>query len=283
MKVFGYYHITDLDGQFSAAVIRKKYPEADIYGFDYGDKDIPIVKDYDLVIMSDISLPLDQLDELRRNNKKFLWIDHHAKTIREAEKSGKIFDGLRDSNNNNSACVLTWKQLYPKSKVPIILELVEDVDLWKFEKINSEIIYNAIDTQFKFSIDRFIGYLDNKNFMDDKDFLEESGNTIMSMINNQVDRAIKTTTTIFWNGYNTGIINTNLHKSKTGNDLLDRNPQVKIAMIWNVDKGNISISLRSKGDVDVAEIASKYGGGGHRPASGFHVKSLSRFIEILKE
>jgi phosphoesterase RecJ-like protein len=34
-------------------------------------------------------------------------------------------------------------------------------------------------------------------------------------------------------------------------------------------KSQISVSLRSKGDCDVAEIAQTFGGGGHRNAAGF--------------
>lgn len=37
------------------------------------------------------------------------------------------------------------------------------------------------------------------------------------------------------------------------------------------DKGERIYSLRSTGDFDVAEIAKKYGGGGHKNAAGFKV------------
>ena len=34
----------------------------------------------------------------------------------------------------------------------------------------------------------------------------------------------------------------------------------------------VRVSLRSKGDLDVREIAGLYGGGGHRNASGFTIQ-----------
>jgi phosphoesterase RecJ-like protein len=34
------------------------------------------------------------------------------------------------------------------------------------------------------------------------------------------------------------------------------------------DDGLVHVSLRSKGDVDVAALARKFGGGGHRNAAG---------------
>lgn len=48
------------------------------------------------------------------------------------------------------------------------------------------------------------------------------------------------------------------------------------------------VSLRSKGRVDVAEIASSFGGGGHRNAAGFSVKGSieevkARIVSVLRE
>jgi phosphoesterase RecJ-like protein len=48
---------------------------------------------------------------------------------------------------------------------------------------------------------------------------------------------------------------------------------VKVAVFFKetVD-GSIKVSLRAKGECDVAQVASKYGGGGHRNAAGYRVK-----------
>ena len=44
------------------------------------------------------------------------------------------------------------------------------------------------------------------------------------------------------------------------------------------------VSLRSKGDVDVAEVAQKFGGGGHRNAAGFMLKgSLEEIRKSVTE
>ncbi len=59
---------------------------------------------------------------------------------------------------------------------------------------------------------------------------------------------------------------------------------VKVAVfIKESRKGVVSVSLRAKGDVDVAEIAKSYGGGGHRNAAGFRFfdKSASQVHEII--
>lgn len=47
--------------------------------------------------------------------------------------------------------------------------------------------------------------------------------------------------------------------------------------------GNVSVSLRAKGDCDVAEVAKAFGGGGHRNAAGFRFsdKSLDQVRQVV--
>ena len=57
---------------------------------------------------------------------------------------------------------------------------------------------------------------------------------------------------------------------------------VDVAVFVKALKGNtVSVSLRSKGNYDVAKIAEKFGGGGHRNASGFRFDDKS--IDEVKD
>lgn len=59
---------------------------------------------------------------------------------------------------------------------------------------------------------------------------------------------------------------------------------VKVAVfIKEGKKGMVSVSLRAKGDCDVAEIAKSFGGGGHRNAAGFRFvdKSSDQVRQIV--
>ncbi len=49
------------------------------------------------------------------------------------------------------------------------------------------------------------------------------------------------------------------------------------------DERTVSVSLRAKGDCDVATVAAKFGGGGHRNAAGFRMEdqSLQQVCDIL--
>ncbi|MFA5146355.1 MAG: bifunctional oligoribonuclease/PAP phosphatase NrnA [Candidatus Omnitrophota bacterium] len=70
---------------------------------------------------------------------------------------------------------------------------------------------------------------------------------------------------------------------------------VKVAILFREDpkeKGSISVSFRSKGDVNVNKIASYFGGGGHKKASGCVIagsladaerKILAKVEEVLRQ
>ena len=61
---------------------------------------------------------------------------------------------------------------------------------------------------------------------------------------------------------------------------------VKVAvLIKETLDGYIKVSLRAKGECDVSQVASKYGGGGHRNAAGYRVKDkpLTEVSEELRQ
>ncbi len=55
------YHSRDLDGYCSGAIVKKKYPDAVLIGFDYGQglqKLIELIPKGEDTIMVDVSLPI---------------------------------------------------------------------------------------------------------------------------------------------------------------------------------------------------------------------------------
>jgi nanoRNase/pAp phosphatase (c-di-AMP/oligoRNAs hydrolase) len=51
--------------------------------------------------------------------------------------------------------------------------------------------------------------------------------------------------------------------------------EVPVAAAYYYNGENYYFSLRSDGSVNVAEIAGKYGGGGHKAAAAFRIKSIT--------
>ncbi|MCL2756462.1 MAG: DHH family phosphoesterase [Coriobacteriia bacterium] len=59
---------------------------------------------------------------------------------------------------------------------------------------------------------------------------------------------------------------------------------VKVAALLRAEKDKVRVNLRSRCDCDVGELACRFGGGGHRAASGFTYNgSLDETINVLSE
>ena len=55
---------------------------------------------------------------------------------------------------------------------------------------------------------------------------------------------------------------------------------VRVACLFRERGGQVKVSLRGKGDVDVQRIAARFGGGGHRNAAGCTVDG--RLAEVIR-
>jgi phosphoesterase RecJ-like protein len=64
-------------------------------------------------------------------------------------------------------------------------------------------------------------------------------------------------------------------------DYLNMVPDVKFSMLLKEDRGNVKGSLRTRrNDVDLSEIAKKFGGGGHPKAAGFSMPGKLKKDEL---
>ena len=283
MKVYGYYHRMDLDGKFSAAVMIKAYPQIELKGFDYGDDDVDLVKGYDLVIVSDISFSYDDFKYLIDNNKEVVWLDHHARVIKEIESTDLNMKGIRDTTQRYSACVLTWKYLFPDEIVPEVLNLVEDYDLWQFKYSDTKFIYNSLSLKQYNNPENLVQFLDIFVYNHNYQQLYDVGCGIEEYIRTLTERALKNVEIARFDGHTVGLVNARNNRSLIGNLVLQENPEVQMAVVYCINSiDSCAVSLRSRGDVDTSLTAKKFDGGGHAPASGFNC-DLETLTDIIQE
>lgn len=112
------YHSRDLDGYASGAIVKLKYPDAKMIGYDYGqpfpwDK----IPDMDDVIIIDVSLPMDDMERLAMMCSKFTFIDHHTTAIKDFQS--RVWPGHVNAvlENGISACEGGWKYLFPNDSI----------------------------------------------------------------------------------------------------------------------------------------------------------------------
>lgn len=217
----------------------------------------------------------DALKKILSEVRSLTVIDHHI-SRREAVTSlpGSVYGA------DHSGAVLAWQYFHPKKKVPKLLRYIEDMDLWRFR-----LAYTREFTEFLESYD-FDFALWNKlaRGCEQKDTFKKyilEGRALVRHINKEIKKALKNAEEIKFEGYKCLMANSQSHVSYIGNKLVEKHPPV--AIIWSRRGGKTIVSLRSDGVVDVAKIAQKYGGGGHKAAAGFSFEDGSlEFFKFFK-
>ena len=287
MKCF--YH-NDSDGKCAAYWVHQAYPNAkpsDFIQMDY-HKEFPfeVITDNEQVYIVDFSIPPEEMSILLKITPNVTWVDHHITAIEKYENFPEPIRGIRC--NGIAACMLTYCYLnhmtdrgrgkekpFDKKmthKAPMFTTLIADWDVWKFDFGNDtryfQMAFNSLDfTPGSKEWDYMTLYPD----MQVKTLIE-NGKTIKQHRDEWAKsyckaRGFATT----FEGHrcyamNLGLCNSEYFDSQNHEDY-------DIYIPFSFDGRNWHYSLYSQ-KINVSEIAKKYGGGGHRGASGFTWDSL---------
>tara|TARA_B100000745_G_scaffold300319_1_gene253802 strand:- start:1797 stop:2651 length:855 start_codon:yes stop_codon:yes gene_type:complete len=223
------------------------------------------------VYIVDFSFTKDVLQTLIDTNKKVLVIDHHVSMKDEVLAFPEnIFD------NDHSGAVLAWQYFHPNTDVPELLKYVEDVDLWRFALPESREFSTALGQyDMDFGVwDTLIADLQEENNL--INFIAK-GSLIAKFEDKLIAHMMKRKERVLFEGHEVWALNTSEYVSVLGNNLAELNlaeEQEPIGIVYYHTDNMVKISLRSIGESDVAAIAQKYGGGGHKNAAGIGVASF---------
>jgi hypothetical protein len=211
----------------------------------------------------DLSYPKEVLLELEKNNKRFVIIDHHF-SAEEAVRSVKEHIFALD----HAASYLCW-QYFVGTEVPELINILEIIDIAKDKEGNKvDAITYILSKPYEFSVYEQLL----------EDFSTEDGIKKLSVIGKAqhdylmllVDAIIDDPDFVEFEGYIVPCVNLNLpinEKSILLARLYAKYPP--FAMSYRFDNGQVKVSLRGNGEVDLTKLAGKYGGGGHKSSSGF--------------
>lgn len=299
MKTTIIYHSGDYDGIFCREIARKFLPEAELSGWNFGDEP-PAVPSGPVYILD---LPVDRVFGLDFKTQvvppwlvNVIWIDHHKSSIETHPNDipGYRIDGV-------AACRLAWqwfsaigtgcygadmmppelptKQDYIDRKVkePLAVCHAGEYDIWDHRGDG--------DLEFQFGLDAeegFCGIAWNMLLSENTGYtnrLVEQGRGAMACYRKRdADVMRERSRLIKWEGLTFLSLNTAkcnfttfaaLDVPETGHDAL-------LAFYMN-RQGTWTISLyhaKHRTDLDLSQIAVKYGGGGHRGACGFMCEKL---------
>ncbi|MCK9292571.1 MAG: DHH family phosphoesterase [archaeon] len=248
--------------------------------------------DYCQLVILDFSFPIDILLKLKTLFKdNIIWIDHHKRADEDLDrllsKRNIKIKGLRKSNH--AACVLVWK--FFKKGAPEFVEYIEDMDLWKWDKLNSkEFIAGLVNLNGKFTketISYVFNLIDFNKFENKKKKIINRGKIIIQHQKNYVNTIRKIGKKVEFEGYPAYIINTYFESGLILEYLkeLEEFKDIEIFIVWHkiYEFGWIKVSLRAtkESKADLSLISKKYGGGGHPKASAFIIDDIKK-IKIKK-
>jgi len=275
-KIMVIYHAHCSDG-FSGAWAAWKYfgGKADYIAVSPSSAPISNLKNKEIYLI-DISYQPEEIKKLLKVNKRVTGIDHHLTGEQATKMTYKYSYAV-----NHSGAGLAWKYFYPQKPIPKLLAYVEDGDLWRFQLPHTQEIGSYLELfDFDFNLwSKLIAQLEN---LAGRKKAIEQGSAILRYENKLVERLVDNNSELVkFEGYKALAVNSPNFASKTGNILVKIQPPLGI--VWNERNGEIKVSLRSDGSVDVSRLAKKHGGGGHKAAAGFSFPAGKDFPwKILK-
>ena len=270
------YHHPCSDGASSGFVAWKyllaKFPERNVMYLPMSIGSLPPNGiDGKNVLICDYSYKKDVLNELIKKVNKLLIIDHHKSAeedLREIDDKYKIFD------MNHSGAMLTWYYFFPEIIPPLLIEYVQDRDIWTKKLPNTDDFASWFFT-LPFDFKEYEKYLDDNVLLE---MIKIKGISFGELNNyytkEAVDHAIPKFCKIKGKYYFVAYVNSTICKSDIGNKIFDKYPLIDFATVYSIDDYNnsTSFSLRSTDKhADVSKIAFSLGGGGHKCASGIRL------------
>jgi hypothetical protein len=225
-----------------------------------------------MVVFADISIPNDHLRNLIEVAGEVLILDHH-KTARDHYASDPSLENAVNADGHRvhfdldrSGAMLSWNHFHPDEDAPDLIRYVQDQDLWNWELPLSEEINAAIGSYPR----RF----DNWDELAAREIesLADEGRPIVRANRMEVERAVHLAHPVTIGNERIEAVNARQPRAAIGHELTNRAKFGKPwGIVYRLTGNRVDCSIYSTGDLDVSEIATSFGGGGHRNASGFSV------------
>ena len=246
--------------------------KAEYYSLKHGG-DLPKGLKGRQIYLIDFSFKESVMQKLVKDNY-VVALDHHI----SAEKTTKMADEWVYELHHSGAQI-AWKYFHPKEPVPQLIRHIEDVDIWKWSLPHTAELMaymGLVAYDFK-TWDKIAK--DWQNPKKQRNYIEH-GKYLLKYEKQMVARLLENAEVVKFEGHKTLIVNSPVLHSEVGNKLTKKLPP--IAIVWSEKNGINRVSLRSNGKADVAKIAEKYGGGGHKSAAGFALPIGPKPWKIIK-
>jgi hypothetical protein len=263
-KVLVIYHGDCPDGFSGAWAAWKKFGNTAEYFAASREAGPPDVKGRKVYCIDFTYRPAAVVKKMAREAEELVLIDHHITSKPLMELAPEFWFSLE-----HSAAVLAWEYFFPSKPVPQLLKYVEDGDLWKFKLPKSREL-GAYMSVFDFSFKNWDALARTFQSAARRTQAAKEGAFLLRFTQGVVRYVVDNARLVRFEGMKVLAANAApMFHSEIGHALAKKKPPLGI--VWREERGVIRVSLRSNGKVDVAKVAEKYGGGGHKAAAGFNV------------
>lgn len=280
------YHAPCADGFTAAWAVWKRWPDIEFIPGVYGEP-APDVKGKNVLIV-DFSYKRPILELLAQEANTITILDHH-KTAQEdlspfiVEDLAKP-DTLADLSQfqgrlaiqalfdmDRSGARITWDVLHPGEPVPMLVQYVEDRDLWRFKLDGSRSIAATLFSHpYDFQIwDDLAEACDDER---ERTYLIDQGDAIERKHHKDIGELLaQTRREMVIGGFRVPVANLPFTLASDAANALAQGAPFG-ACYFDRNDGKRIFSLRAvDGGEDVSKVAALYGGGGHAKASGFQM------------
>jgi oligoribonuclease NrnB/cAMP/cGMP phosphodiesterase (DHH superfamily) len=220
------------------------------------------------VLIADFSYDEATLRELAEVARSVTVLDHHEGSEPQVKKL--LHEGIirGEHDQKRSGAALTWEYTWGNRHYPKLVVAVQDRDLWKFEVDGTREITSVLSS---YGMDMTTWTMVARAIEDPgraQSILAE-GRAIMRQRDTDLEAVLNAGTRLMViGGMSVPVCNAPYFwASEIGGRLAEMAPFG--ATYMDLADGRRQFSLRSRGEVNVNEIAQTYGGGGHPGAAGF--------------
>lgn len=287
MKTYVLYHGNCWDG-FCAAWLARRALGTDEVKFipvQYGEPE-PAMETGATVYLLDFSYKRPAMRNLLSQMQKVVVLDHHKTAEQELAGLCDEFTMRPDMINNISGSELpvihfdmnksggrlAWEHFYDNGfndhvAKPWLVDYTEDRDLWRWALPDSRAI-NAYIRSWPLEFDRWEVFALSSQGDSTWPIMISAGESILRREQQIIDDHVRHGREIEMDGHKILVVNATVLFSDIAGELSKDRPFG--ACYFDRGDGKRQWSLRSRdGAVDVAEVAKRRGGGGHRNAAGF--------------
>lgn len=258
------YHADCLDGHASAWMAWRKFGDTAEYVPAFYGQPAPDVTGKRVYIV-DFSYDYETTLRLIESAEHVTVLDHHRTAeqdlgrISNSEKATIVFD------MNRSGAGIARDHFHPGLECWLV-DYTQDRDLWRFALPESKLVNAYIGTLPQ----TFEAYEQAHNTLTAQD-AARLGVGADAYKNMFVEKLCKHARRVSFAGYDDiPIVNTPYVGVSEVVGALAETSLFAVGWFQRGD-GRVAVSLRSRGDFDVSEIAKRFGGGGHKSAAGYTV------------